>query len=304
MSDKRRRRSAGEGRRPVHRDLEFELLQWIVVQCANNIIVNYYRLQEYTFELVKRFGIEMNSFRCSEKWIFNFMKRNKLTVRKITRVGQADNKTLGEKVQITSDYLDSIPILTADKDAAQVYNMDETPVYADMLSSASIDFVSNRNVGAGHCDTTKACFTAVPCVNAAGKVLKTMINLTRLKNVPKIKPLDVLIIGPFKKALRAEWENWFSNGKKKYTNKAIVKFVTQGDATLNKETIKCAFECCGIAPRGQTVEHCLLNSCLHDVFSGLEVNAPDAHNDKIEDERQVNEISSDMNYGQATNEEI
>ncbi|CAI9727025.1 pogo transposable element with KRAB domain [Octopus vulgaris] len=141
MSDKRRRRSIGGGRGPALRDLEIEPLQWIIVQRTNIIIVNYRRLREYTFELVKRFGIEMNSFGCSDKWIFNFMKRNKLTVRKITRVGQADNKTLGENAQIASDYLDSIPVLTADKDADQIYNIDETPVYVDMLSSTIIDFV-------------------------------------------------------------------------------------------------------------------------------------------------------------------
>ncbi|CAI9738996.1 Hypothetical predicted protein [Octopus vulgaris] len=120
----------------------------------------------------------MNSFRCSGKWIFNFMKWNKLTVRKITH---ADNKTLGEKAQIASDYLDSSPVLTVDKDADQIHNMDETPVYVDMLSSTTIDFVGNKNVDASHCGATKARFTDVLCVNAAGKVLKTMIILKGLK---------------------------------------------------------------------------------------------------------------------------
>ncbi|CAI9716924.1 Hypothetical predicted protein [Octopus vulgaris] len=82
----------------------------------------------------------------------------------------------------------------------------------------------------------------------------------------------------------------------------IVNFVTKVVATSNKETIRRAFECCGIAPRGRTVEDSLLNSGLQDILSGLEVNVPDAHNDKIEeDEIQVNEIRSDVNYGQATN---
>ncbi|CAI9736243.1 pogo transposable element with KRAB domain [Octopus vulgaris] len=217
-----------------------------------------------------------------------------------------------------------------------------------MFSSTTIDFSGNKNVDASHCGATKARFTAVLCVNAAGKVLKTMIILKGLKHVPKIKipkniyitvsnrgsityelmqvwadkvfgkrtaqlfhaqnsvlfmdecsvhkktelrevfkrrntilklippkttsylqPLDVSIIGLFKKTLRAEWENWFSNGKKEYTNKGcrkkpsyqeIVNFATQAVTTLNKETIKRAFECCGIAPLRQTVEHCLLDS--------------------------------------------
>ncbi|CAI9720351.1 pogo transposable element with KRAB domain [Octopus vulgaris] len=260
----------------------------------------------------------MNSFSCSDKWIFNFVKRNELTVRKITHVGQADNKTLGEEAQIASDYLDSIPVLTADKDADQIYKMDETPVYVDMLSSTTIDFVGNKNVDVSHCGTTKSRFTAVLCVNAAGKVLKTMIIFKGLKNVPKIKvpkniyltvsnrgsityefmqlwadkvfgqrtaqlwhaqnsvlfmnecsvhkktellevfkrnntilklilpkttsylqPLDVSIIGPFKKALRAEWENWFSNGKKEYTNKGYRK-----KTFFSRDSELCGPSCC------------------------------------------------------------
>ncbi|CAI9721404.1 pogo transposable element with KRAB domain [Octopus vulgaris] len=83
----------------------------------------------------------------------------------------------------------------------------------------------------------------------------TILKLIPPKTASYLQPLDVLIIGPFKKTIRAEWEKWFSIGKKKYTNKGyrkkpsyqeIVNFVTQPVATLNKETIKRAFECCGI----------------------------------------------------------
>ena len=90
--------------------------------------VNYHRLREQALVLAKESGIDATDFKCSDKWIFNFMKRNKLSVRKVTHARQADNKTAGEKAQIAQDYLDAIPGLTADKD--------ETPVYIDMLSSS------------------------------------------------------------------------------------------------------------------------------------------------------------------------
>ncbi|CAI9729480.1 serum response factor-like [Octopus vulgaris] len=94
------------------------------------------------------------------------------------------------------------------------------------------------------------------------------------------EPLDVSIIGPLKKALRAEWENWFSNGKKAYTNKGyrkkpsyqeIANLVTQAVATLNfkKNTIKRAFERYGIAARGQTVAHKTLQITLRGCFVWL-----------------------------------
>ena len=69
------------------------------------------------------------------------MKCNKLLVRKVTHIGQADNKTVRELAKIAQDYLNSIPGLTAEINADQLYNMDETLVYVDMLSSFTIDFV-------------------------------------------------------------------------------------------------------------------------------------------------------------------
>lgn len=61
-------------------------------------MVSYYRrLPEYAFDLLKRYGIQLNDFAYSDTWIFNFMKRNTLPVSENTYVGPADNKTSGEK---------------------------------------------------------------------------------------------------------------------------------------------------------------------------------------------------------------
>ena len=128
MPDKKGRRQLGGGRRPKHRDLETELLKWVVDQRANKMIVNCRRLREQALVLAKESGIDATDFKCSDKWIFNFVKRNKLSVRKVTHAGQADNKTAGEKAQIAQDYLDAIPRLTADIDANQLQHGGNTSV--------------------------------------------------------------------------------------------------------------------------------------------------------------------------------
>ena len=132
------------------------------------MIVNYRCLREQALGLAKKSGIDGANFKCSGKWIFNFMKRNKLSVRKVTHAGQADNKTEGEMGKIVQDYLITIPALTTDMDADLLYNMDKTPVYVDMLSSSTIDFIGNKNVDASHCGATKARFAAILCVSASG----------------------------------------------------------------------------------------------------------------------------------------
>ena len=115
------------------------------------------------------------------------MKRSKLSVRKITHAGQANNKIAEELAKIAQNYLNSIPGLTAGMDAGQLYNLDETAVYVGMLRSSTIDFVGNKIVDASHCGATKARFNAILCISISGRVLKTMIILKGLKKVPKVK---------------------------------------------------------------------------------------------------------------------
>ena len=149
------------------------------------MIVSYCRLREQALGLAKESGINAADFKCSDKWILNFIKRNKLLLRKVTHAGQAHNKTAGELAKIPQDYLNSIPGLTAEMNADQLNNMDETSMYVDMLSSFTIDFVGN--IDASHCGPTKAHFTAVLCVSASGRVLKTMIILKGVKKWLKSK---------------------------------------------------------------------------------------------------------------------
>ena len=153
------------------------------------MIVNYCRLRQQALSLAKESGIDAADFKCSDKWIFNFKKHNKLLVRKVTHGGQADNKIAEELAKIAQNYLNSIPELTAGMDADQLYNMDETLVHVDMISSSTMDFVGNKNVDASHCDATKASFTVVLCVSASGRVLKTMIIFKGLKKCLKSKYL-------------------------------------------------------------------------------------------------------------------
>lgn len=184
---KKRRRFVGAGRSAAHPQLEKELLTWVEEQRNAKLVVNYRRLREHAHEIAQNQKIDLENFKCSDKWISNFMRRNRLSVRKITHMGQADNKTTEEKMSVAKEYLDTIPAVTTDLENDQIFNMDETPVYIDMLSSTTVDFIGNKNVDASHCGATKARLTVVLCASAAGQILRTMVILKGLKRIPNVK---------------------------------------------------------------------------------------------------------------------
>jgi len=61
------------------------------------------------------------------------MVRNKFSTRKITSVGQEDNRPISMiKSQIYS-YFDTIELKCVGINPSMIYNMDETPMYVDSM---------------------------------------------------------------------------------------------------------------------------------------------------------------------------
>ena len=179
--------------------------------------------------------------------------------------------------------------------------MDDTPVYINMVSPTTLDFIGNKNLDGATTGNEKSRFTVVITVSASGKMLKAYVIFKGLKNVPKcpvlgnivvnvsmgssmkeelmldyckrilsargpflcnedsmllldthgshmhesvkkqmesmkvkpkyvpakttsyLQPVDVSINGPFKSAMRDEWNNGYENSPKSYTPKGYRK---------------------------------------------------------------------------------
>ena len=96
------------------------------------------------------------------------------------------------------------------------------------------------------------------------------------------QPLDVGINGPFKIALREEWNFWFEHGSKEFTPKRyrkkpsydyILKMVSSALKKITPDIIKRSFEACWVKPNGQKLEAECLNGRLRGILGyheGLE----------------------------------
>ena len=80
-------------------------------------------------------------------------------------------------------FLETLKQKTDNVTRDQIFNMDETPYYIDMIGNSTIDFIGSKNVevnGTGH---SKMCFSVVLTIQARCTLEKTLVILKGLKKV-------------------------------------------------------------------------------------------------------------------------
>ena len=100
--------------------------------------------------------------------------------------------------------------MTADLDDQHIFNMDETPVYIDMISSTTLDFTGEKNVNGASTGHEKSRLTVAISTVASGKMLKGYVFFKGLKNIPKCNVpantvMNVSIGGSMKEELMLDW---------------------------------------------------------------------------------------------------
>ena len=87
---------------------------------------------------------------------------------------QADNRDPAVKRITARSHLSGVEQLTQNLDKAHIFNMDETPVYIDMVSSTTMDFIGSKNVDGMTTGHEKCRFTVAINTCAAGNMLQRL----------------------------------------------------------------------------------------------------------------------------------
>ena len=164
-------------------DIDQYIEGWVLEQRDLQIPVSIDNLCEYARSVVKD-----PSFKASRCWATHFMRRHEFSLRQRTSIAQKLPADLEVKL---SSFREFVSKSRADDefDFRDMINMDETPMYFDLVPQHTIDKIGSRSVLIRSTGSEKRHVTVVLAVSAAGDVLPPMIvfkGVRKLKlNVPK-----------------------------------------------------------------------------------------------------------------------
>lgn len=187
LSKKREhKRIDGGGRKAFYPEIEQKLLEFFTKERNDNRPVTYNNLRNHI--LSPDFGTKLpQDFKISDKFLFGWSRRHKITSRKITHYGQLDNRDPHETKKLIEEYLIQLKCATAGMTMDRIFNMDETPCYFDMVRDCTLDFVGSKNVVGVDTGFRKNRYTVCLTISLDGRMLPPMIIFRGLKKIPKVK---------------------------------------------------------------------------------------------------------------------
>lgn len=178
MTEKRgkeKKRLPGGGRKPFSEELEKQVLEWVLERRTKGLRVSRILIMKKALIFFKEMdNIDDSEFNASKGWCDNFMRRNGLSLRRKTSVSQKDPDMVISKLVA---YVLRIRRLRLQHNYSMnnIYAMDETPVWLDMVSSTTIESTGSKTVtlkSTGHEKSrVSVCLTA----KANGEKLKPFI---------------------------------------------------------------------------------------------------------------------------------
>ena len=178
MPKKQRSCRRGKAKYPA---LERSLKEWVVSLRNNGRAVTTVMIRLKARELATQMNLP--GFTGGPSWCHRFMRRNKLSVRTRTTVGQKLPDDWQERVEEFNNFL-SRRRGELGVDSSHVFNMDEVPMSFDAPLSRTVDEVGAATIPISTTGHEKTGFTVVLACSEAGKKLKPMVIFKR-KTMPK-----------------------------------------------------------------------------------------------------------------------
>jgi len=114
-----------------------------------------------------------NTFVAPDQWFYRFLRRHKLSLRRRTKIGQKLPENLNEKLVAFQRFIIRHH-QAQDYDLAQIGNMDETPIFFDMVGNVTVEAKGNKTVHIRTTGNEKNWFTCVLSVLANGTNIRTL----------------------------------------------------------------------------------------------------------------------------------
>ena len=145
---KQRKRMEGAGRKPFSETLDAAVLEWIHERRGNCLPVSRKLIMKKATlihgEMVGRNELT-EDFKASVGWLRHFMKRYGLSLRRKTSMAQKDPDQVIDKLVAFILHVRRVAMKQPFK-ASDNIAMDETPIWADMVSNTTVDVTGGKTV--------------------------------------------------------------------------------------------------------------------------------------------------------------
>jgi Tc5 transposase DNA-binding domain/DDE superfamily endonuclease len=173
--DASRKRLTGAGGKVISEDLDRNLVQWIFMSRRNGLRVGRKMIRLKAEEVFKE--VEDSSkatFKASRGWLCRFMTRNGLSVRRRTTAAQKTPDKYVEKMVSFVRFMEKTRVRLSVQ-PGDIYAMDETAVWFDMLSNTTVDFKGARSVPVKTTGHEKTRCTVILTASGEGKKFKPYV---------------------------------------------------------------------------------------------------------------------------------
>ena len=165
----KKKRLTGAGRKTLDPDMEEALFSWIIELRGRNLRVSRSMIRVKARELSAVVG-----FKASRGWLFRFMKRNGLSLRRKTTVCQKTPADCIPKIISFITHLRTLRICHQ-YELHNIFAMDETACWMDMPSDTTVTTTGARSVPVKTTGHEKDHFTVILTAKADGTKMKPFI---------------------------------------------------------------------------------------------------------------------------------